>query len=99
MDETLDDLLSEYDRWKHLKGVPESSKKESRAKDLKELTAEYAKWKKRKGARGGRGGVGKEEKDTKQKNTKDALLKGSLEDFQTWKLLKEKDSETPTGVR
>ena len=83
-DGPLEELIGEYDRWKHLRG--ESTKK-SRAADLKALTVEYAKWKARQ-SDGGGGGRGE-----KSDRGQDALLRDSLEDFGRWKELREEEKE------
>ena len=86
--------MNEYDRWKHLKGIP-VSKKDARVNDLKALTAEYAKWKKKRKnddvrANGGGSGGGRKKNGG---NSKDDLLSDSLRDFENWRRLREMEAE------
>ena len=91
----MEELLKEYERWKHLKGISPAKKKDSRSEDLKALTAEYAKWKQQRrndgggGGRGGGGGV----KEGRGGNSKDDLLRDSLKDFESWKRLRAEEAE------
>ena len=76
-----------------MKGLP-TSKKENRGQDLAALTAEYARWRKRLRQEGG-GGVGGEKKSGKE--SKDVLLKESVQDFENWKRLREGEEVERVG--
>ena len=88
----MEELLKEYERWKHLKGISPAKKEDSRTEDLKALTAEYAKWKRQRRNDGG-GGGGEGGKGGRGGNSKDDLLRDSLKDFESWKRLRAEEAE------